>query len=220
MQCEEFETRLNELLDARSGPERDAPLAAHAETCGSCRALLAAERIMLERFQADLRPAVSPEFTRQVLARSRFSRPRRQYVLAALAASLLIAAGIRWMPGVWSPPEGSTIGRNPIEAPTLPVAVGPPVKSLETNINYATAARQARQTLTDAIALLPTTESFLATEETPIEGQSSWSSEIADYIDPLTDSTGEAFNFLLSVLPGDATAPASDRDQTLPNDGA
>lgn len=56
MKCEQFEQRLNAVLDARQSPLSDLALQSHAEECGSCARILEASFALgeLERdFQAD-----------------------------------------------------------------------------------------------------------------------------------------------------------------------
>jgi hypothetical protein len=48
MQCVEFETRLNDLLDERAAPSVDIGLAEHAQSCARCCELLAAHEALLE----------------------------------------------------------------------------------------------------------------------------------------------------------------------------
>jgi hypothetical protein len=48
MQCVEFESRLNHLLDERISPASDGPLADHAGTCGPCADLLATHELLVE----------------------------------------------------------------------------------------------------------------------------------------------------------------------------
>jgi hypothetical protein len=48
MQCVEFETRLNDLLDRRVAPSVDTDLVDHAQRCARCSELLAAHEALLE----------------------------------------------------------------------------------------------------------------------------------------------------------------------------
>jgi hypothetical protein len=52
MQCVEFETRLNDLLDDRHSPSLDTLLNEHADHCSSCAELLACHESLLEGLQA------------------------------------------------------------------------------------------------------------------------------------------------------------------------
>ncbi len=46
MQCEKFESRLNQLLDERRQPELDDQLLAHTSGCDECRQMLAAQQLL------------------------------------------------------------------------------------------------------------------------------------------------------------------------------
>lgn len=48
MRCDQFENRLNDVLDRRDDPRRDAPLIAHAATCRECRNLAAAYEVLTD----------------------------------------------------------------------------------------------------------------------------------------------------------------------------
>src|SRR5688572_6168558 len=52
MQCVEFETRLNDLLDERHSPSIDTLLNEHADHCASCADLLSHHESLLEGVQA------------------------------------------------------------------------------------------------------------------------------------------------------------------------
>jgi hypothetical protein len=52
MQCVEFETRLNNLLDERRAPSVDIGLVEHAQSCARCCELLAAHEALLEGVMA------------------------------------------------------------------------------------------------------------------------------------------------------------------------
>ena len=52
MQCAEFETRLNDLLDERLSPSVDSCLVEHAQSCACCSELLFTHELLLEGVQA------------------------------------------------------------------------------------------------------------------------------------------------------------------------
>jgi hypothetical protein len=52
MQCVEFETRLNDILDKRLAPSFDLGIVEHAQSCASCSELLAAHESLLEGIAA------------------------------------------------------------------------------------------------------------------------------------------------------------------------
>ncbi len=106
MQCEEFEDRLNAVLDERRRPEADAELRLHCENCPPCRHIASSYDALLDGFyaltsataleglgQSDLRQA---DLGIRVLADLRtepaFSRSRTFVAISlATAATLLIA---------------------------------------------------------------------------------------------------------------------------------
>jgi hypothetical protein len=99
MQCQEFEHRLNEVLDERSDPAADARLVAHAESCSPCRTLLAGQRSLIAGLRRSAPPPLAPEFARRVVAESGFAstatpRPASTAIRskALLAASTLLAS--------------------------------------------------------------------------------------------------------------------------------
>jgi hypothetical protein len=116
MQCEVFESRLNQILDRRARPESDPRLLAHAQACESCRELLAAQELLLDGLDQLESPDVSPGFAQRVVAGlapsqgySSSRSPARWLVfLAGLAATLVIglAAG-QWLSSSHSQVGGS-----------------------------------------------------------------------------------------------------------------
>lgn len=97
MKCEEFENRLNQLLDDRLVPEWDAELRAHASDCGECRELARHYTLLLDGYAALVAPEPSPELAARVLDQLQAERPRTAQRLAlavgmfATAAALLVA---------------------------------------------------------------------------------------------------------------------------------
>jgi hypothetical protein len=112
--CEEFERRLNALLDERRHVGGDAELSAHACGCPACDRLLRHYEAMLDGIALLDVPQPPAELTARVLARHRTKseppRRRRALVGMALAATLVIAAlpAVAWL--------GSPTGA-PIELP-------------------------------------------------------------------------------------------------------
>ena len=93
MQCEEFEERLNAVLDERREPGWDAELRLHCETCGQCRDLAAAYGLLVEasRWPADLE--APPDMAARVLAELR-PRPASWRASSIATAALVTAAGL------------------------------------------------------------------------------------------------------------------------------
>ncbi|MGE0605591.1 MAG: anti-sigma factor [Pirellulales bacterium] len=230
MQCDEFENRLNDLLDARAAPEQDPQLAAHGEECQPCRALLAAERRLLQGLARNTLPTVAADFADVVVRRSRVPvRPWRKYAAWAVAASLLMAVGIRWMTtGQIAGPTPTTIAKD-TPGGTSPDAIGqqlPPLPGRTTPSRYLAAAQETRQTFSEALLIFPTTPSVATSstvagpaDDEPGEEAVSWPADVAECMEPLADTTGDALDFLLSVLPADAEAAQPAAETLPPPDG-
>ena len=104
MHCERYTDAIQELVDGTLGPIRRSELQIHLDQCEGCRALLQdLERIRDLAGSLD-RPVVPNRVWLQVAGRlrqeGRLRQPapaatpsRRPYVLAAIAASLLLAVG-------------------------------------------------------------------------------------------------------------------------------
>ena len=71
MRCREFEDRMNDALDQRLPPERDALLLRHAGECRSCRQLLAGQATLLAGIELMETPPLSTSFATAVLVQSR-----------------------------------------------------------------------------------------------------------------------------------------------------
>lgn len=114
MQCHEFETRMQSVLDARQAPQADAQLAGHAAECADCRHMLAAMLAVVEG--AEMLPAAcSSNMADRVLDemnrwragsigdRRKFALPRRvpslrwSLQLAAAAALVLALPLFSWL---------------------------------------------------------------------------------------------------------------------------
>jgi anti-sigma factor RsiW len=97
--CEEFETRLNDLLDRRIAPDDDSQLCSHARRCRECAELMSAHLAVTAALK-DL-PPEAPDETFLFAVMNRFEqertgptrRQRRQWLAISLvtAASALIA---------------------------------------------------------------------------------------------------------------------------------
>jgi hypothetical protein len=110
MNCHDFDTRIQQLLDDRQSLSGDAELNSHAQHCANCEESLAAYDGLLRATQQLSRPVLSSGFAARVVAQVR-SEPvelartsetsQRQNWLApvvAIAALLLLAVGV----GTWA----------------------------------------------------------------------------------------------------------------------
>jgi len=121
MQCEEFDDRLNRLLDHRLAPGEDELLAAHARDCEACaELLLAQERLFSGLKQRSLRPSVDlaervvAQQYLEVSGRKRAWRNAGWGLLLATAASLGGLALMSLRPGE-SPPN--IVLQQPVHSP-------------------------------------------------------------------------------------------------------
>ncbi|HEX3726858.1 MAG TPA: hypothetical protein VHV08_11475, partial [Pirellulales bacterium] len=96
MRCEEFEERLNVVLDQRRRPEWDLELRLHYDTCAECRQMATAYESLLDGFHALAIPEPPSDMPDRVLDQVHYAPPVRRLPLAAAAlaaaASLLLAA--------------------------------------------------------------------------------------------------------------------------------
>jgi hypothetical protein len=95
MQCQEFEDRLQEILDARERAAADHHLAAHAGECERCGQLLAGHEVLLATVSCLPTPSLTAGFSRRVLAapaREVQPAPRLSLSRAWLAVGTLLAA--------------------------------------------------------------------------------------------------------------------------------
>lgn len=107
MRCEEFQRRMNRLLDNRRDPESDWALISHAGDCAACRHQLNGQQALAEAMEWFVPPGLPGTFAEDVVSLSvqkqvspsRPSHPRRvralepgrfRFVVAAVAAVLLV----------------------------------------------------------------------------------------------------------------------------------
>jgi len=232
MQCEEFETRLNDLLDERLPIERDAVLRAHAAACGGCRRLATGYGALFQGL-ADLpTPECDAALAWRVVAHCRAARNRRRTVryafggLAAAAAAIVVVAFALRDPGgpqvvdlqpaaqdaprvaATNPPplDMAEVSAPPAEIVSPDAALLAAAESADPN---AVLARETRQTLAGAFLLLPGlgTQSAVAGGASPNAVAADGPYEVGDELKPLTDSTAGALGFLMNVLPGRGKLP-------------
>lgn len=101
MHCEKFETRLQDLLDARLRPECDKELLAHAETCEACREIMALQEQLFAGLEIWEAPAVPDCFTQHTVALAMAAKtlptvePRAPRIsLAWIGLSVVLAASL------------------------------------------------------------------------------------------------------------------------------
>jgi hypothetical protein len=105
MTCDEFEDRLNDLLDLRVQPQADPLLTAHAGDCDDCWSRLAGSRVLLRGLAKLSPPPLARDFSARVVAQVAEPQmpaqsPARFWlacgVLLSSAAAALLAISIVW----------------------------------------------------------------------------------------------------------------------------
>jgi len=147
MRCDSFENRLNEILDQRGSPSHDRELRAHAESCGSCRALLAGQQLLFAGLDLADPPEISSGFTSRILARVTEAAPSGATagIIAPAGAAVGMNSASWWTGGVvaaallavvvgWEPLKG-LLATTPENGPAIPIAnVDPPKQTPEKKV--------------------------------------------------------------------------------------
>ena len=119
MRCDQFDARLQNLLDARTSPEQDLPLQRHAQQCPCCQAQLTSLSRLLDGLDLLDVPALPDDFAQHVIQQVNGPRPRSTpslgtLVAVALAATLVMAVvpmawylSRRSQPWAQSPPSAA-----------------------------------------------------------------------------------------------------------------
>ena len=103
MQCDEFEARIQLLLDLRKAPEADHQLQWHAQGCCSCREMMTAQTLLFDSLELLDLPEPSSDFAQRVVhevtaSTTRRATPRLALVICALAATVVAAI----LPSFWA----------------------------------------------------------------------------------------------------------------------
>jgi hypothetical protein len=128
MNCAEILENLSAFQDGELSPAEAAALEAHLASCDACRRRLK-EYETLWRLLGDSKPAEpSPGFTEAVLSRAAapaFAAAGRRRIwapAAAVAASLLLVAGLLFWANPWRGPDASTPSAPPAVEPSAAAA--------------------------------------------------------------------------------------------------
>lgn len=201
MKCDGFETRLNEIFDARGAAGDDPHLAEHARACPACRETLRLYEALLDGLDARVSPDPSEDFAAATLNRlaERPRRPRKALAVAAalsVAAALLISVG----PRLFQPPKDVVPPAQPkkvVDSRDPARAAEQLAKSRESRERYLSMIRRTGR----AMATLPNQVRRVAmpADNNPVA--------------PLTDSFEAAFDALRRTLPS-KTASAGGESQS------
>jgi hypothetical protein len=198
MRCEDFESRLNEVLDNRS-PLSSAPdVEDHVRQCGECRELARSyEAVLLGLRQGT--PQGEPSWpSRQIVRQSRGPRvlrftDRRPAVFAlAIAASLLLVLGLSWTATHHERPNATGGAGKLVHNPPLKHVTPPP----------NTPAAGAHQ---PTVARLPSTDAGSIPPPSNVDGLmlslpgTDWAQDLADGLQPVTQPTVGAISGFLNL---------------------
>ena len=102
MRCDEFDVRLNQVLDRRWSPESDPQLRHHARVCLSCREQLATTRRLLDGLDMLDVPPLADDFALRVVSQvvpASHAQPRSSWFSWSVAVAALLLIGL--LPGYW-----------------------------------------------------------------------------------------------------------------------
>lgn len=182
MNCESFETRLNEVLDERGAIESDRPLLEHASSCATCRGLLASYAALLEGVDRLERPGLQQGVAERIVEQVRQPSVLRikltwqRAAVAGLAAAAALLVAVQWnlSPDAPNRPAARPVEQSvaqadaPVPQPALePGAIAPPAGApaadeeplgrllVEMKTKYADLARETQQSVNDVTLLVP-----------------------------------------------------------------
>jgi hypothetical protein len=101
MRCDEFEVRLNQVLDRRRSPGGDPQLRDHALECLDCRDQLATLGQLLDGLDLLETPPLGDDFARRVVARVVPPAPIRAQRSSSLPWAVAAALLLSLLPGYW-----------------------------------------------------------------------------------------------------------------------
>lgn len=176
MRCEDFEVRLNEVLDERRPISSEPDLGEHIQDCVECRWLARSYEAVFAGLREAVIPAepawVSRRVLEEVRPRALLLTFRRAETLLTLAAALLLAVGLTWL--VARPSRSVASSR--LKQIDLPLAGHPAANRI--------AEKPALPNDGSPIDEQETTAEFL--EYLP---GSQWAQDVADGLQPVTEPT-------------------------------
>jgi hypothetical protein len=221
MRCDEFEIRLEEILDERLSPWSDPLLKEHCSQCAACRGRAAAYETMLSGLalcevplsnDSHFAEHVLAEVNRPTLLRLARSHPWT-FAASALAAAALILIVVSLSLRPWN--DGSLPGpANIVHSPPIKqLPAEQPQHSDEPQTldelaraagdKYMVLVRQTGESVAEVLELvpdLPGSEQF-STGASTNEASPGWAAEMAQGLEPVTDSTRSAIHSLWLAIP-------------------
>ncbi len=220
MQCEEFEERVNAVLDERRRPQWDAELSLHCEACADCRKMAQTYDHLLDGFYALTAPDAPDDLALRVLVDLQNERaPRRRFTrrtaVMATAAAILVAIG----PLLHTTPESQVATtrapqqvaiqpdaratRAPLEA--LPLV--PELLSMTSSTKgdpFAGLAKGTGQGLANVMLFVPGVGGGKGIMDVPpkkVPSEPSWTEPMSEGLRPITNTVSETFDLLIETWP-------------------
>jgi predicted anti-sigma-YlaC factor YlaD len=176
MQCPEFKTRLDWILDHRESPRHDAKLRAHARQCSNCADWLDAHDMLLAGFQQAQFPRPVADFSLRVLGTVEAQRVQRKRWRVLAVACLSVAAALLVIVLSWRSSDAPPVAQEPnVRAPVRPLVA----------MDYEQFAQRTMNLTTKQLVLM---------------------GKVAEGFKPVTSSVYTALNSLLRSLPGSELA--------------
>ncbi len=220
MQCEEFEDRINAVLDERRRPAWDAELSLHCDACADCRKMAETYDHLLDGFHALTAPEAPDDLALRVLVDLQNERaPRRRFTrrtaIMATAAAILVAIG----PLLHTTPEPQVATSNPPQqvakrfdarATRAPLEELPLVPELLSMTNatkgdpFAGIAKGTGQGLANVMLFVPGVGGGKGIMDVPPKkapSEPSWTEPMSEGLRPITNTVSETFDLLIETLP-------------------
>jgi hypothetical protein len=198
MQCEEFEDRLNRLLDHRLSPDDDASLAMHARDCDECAGWFHAQQRLFAGLRMGPTPPLPAELATRVVSQrhSELSRRRAAWQNAGWAVLLASAAslgGLALMALKTNDSQPNVVEKKPVPGTSHGLAI----TGIGSKPGQAIKAEKADEKLEDYFVVI---ENF-ATQISDSKEFDEMSESLQPSIKPLRSSFGLAIDALRRTLP-------------------
>lgn len=220
MRCEEFEDRLNAVLDERRRPEWDDELRLHCDSCAECRHLAASYDVLLDSFYALATPNAPADMGLRVLAElGPTPTATRRWTAAAaalaMAACVLIVVGpLLRGPSTGQPsaPTSARLDSVAEAAPSAPQSLGElplvpewlSVAEASGSDPYAGLAKETGQSLANVFLYVPGiggSKGIIDVEAAGGAGEPAWAVQMSEGLKPITESVTETVYLLLRIVP-------------------